>query len=183
MRKENTFFACALLGVISIVAFSANAAEQGLYMGVGVGVYTLDIDDTGFDDKATVAKGIAGLRLSDNLAIEVDYQKLFTVEDDILGVEAEIDADAWTVSLRPILPISDFVDLYGKVGYTWYDIEARASILGGPSISDGDSDSSFSWGGGVDLNFGNVSLRGEVTRIEVDDADLNLVTVGVLVRF
>ncbi len=74
------------------------------------------------------------------------------------------------------------MDLYAKVGYTWYDIEARANILG-VSITDDDSDSSFSWGGGVDLNFGNVSLRGEVARIEVDDADLNLVTVGVLVRF
>lgn len=180
MRKAITLFALVLLGVTTIT--TANAAEQGLYLGGGVGVYTLDIDDTSFDDNATVAKAIAGYRFSDNFAIEVDYQKLFEVEDNVLGVKAELDADAWTVSLRPILPISDVVDLYAKVGYTWYDIEARASILG-VSITDDDSDSSFSWGGGVDLNFGNLSLRGEVARIEVDDADLNLITIGVLVRF
>ena len=179
MRKAITLFALVLLGVTTI---TANAAEQGLYLGGGVGVYTLDIDATSFDDNATVAKAIAGYRFGDNFAIEVDYQKLFEVEDNILGVKAQLDADAWTVSLRPILPISDVVDLYAKVGYTWYDIEARASILG-VSITDDDSDSSFSWGGGVDLNFGNLSLRGEVARIEVDDADLNLITVGVLVRF
>ncbi len=178
MRKAITLFALVLLGVST---FSANAAEQGLYMGGGVGVYTLDIDDTSFDDNATVAKVIAGFRFSDGIAIEVDYQKLFEVEDDVLGVKAEIDAEAWTVSLRPILPVSDFLDLYAKIGYTWYDIEARTNILGGVSIED--TEASFSWGGGVDLNFGNVSFRGEVTRIEVDDADLNLVTAGVIVRF
>ena len=179
MRKVITLVALALLGVST---FSAYAAEQGLYLGGGVGVYTLDIDDTSFDDKATVAKAFLGYRFSDHVALEVDYQKLFEVEDDIIGVEAELDADAWTVSLRPILPITDFMDLYAKVGYTWYDIEAKTTILGF-SISDDDSDSALSWGAGVDLNFGNVSLRGEVTRIEVDDADLNLVSAGVVFRF
>ena len=179
MRKVMTLFTLVLLGV---AAYSANAADQGLYIGGGVGVYTLDIDDTSFDDNATVGKAIVGYRFSDYAALEVDYQKLFEVEDDVLGGKAEIDADAWTVSLRPILPVSDFVDLYAKVGYTWYDVEAKSTILGGVSI-DTDTDSSFSWGGGVDLNFGNVSLRGEVSRIEVDDADLNLVTAGVIVRF
>ncbi len=179
MRKVITWVALVLMGVTTI---SAHAAEQGLYLGAGVGVYTLDIDDTSFDDNATVAKVFAGYRFGDHVAIEVDYQKLFEVKDDIIGIEAELDADAWTVSLRPILPVSDFLDLYAKVGYTWYDIEARTTILGS-SISDGDSDSDLSWGAGVDLNFGNLSLRGEVTRIEVDDADLNLVTAGVIFRF
>ena len=179
MRKTIISFAFALLGVL---ACSANAAEQGLYLGGGVGVYTLDLDDTSFDDNATVAKAILGYRFSDNIAFEVDYQKLFDVEDNILGVSAELDADVWTASLRPILPISDFMDIYAKVGYSWYDVEARTTILGLPFV-DSDSDNALSWGGGVDLNFGNVSLRGEVTRIEVDDADLNLVTAGVIIRF
>ena len=179
MRKAIISFALVLMGVNT---YSANAAEQGLYLGGGIGAYTLDLDDTSFDDNATVAKVMLGYRFSDNVAFEVDYQKLFEVEDNVLGVPAELDADAWTVSIRPILPVSDFLDLYAKVGYSWYDVEARTTILG-LSVTDDDSDSALSWGAGVDLNFGNVSLRGEVTRIEVEDADLNLVTAGVVIRF
>jgi len=184
MRK-----AIALLFPLSIGAFalsavpaSANAADTGLYLGGAVGAYTLDIDDTDFDDGATVAKFFAGYRLHPNLAIEADYQKLFEADDDILGVNAEVDADAWTVALRPTLPITDFIDLYGKIGYTWYDVETKASLLGVSTTLD-DSDSDFSWGGGVDFNFGNLSLRGELSRIEVNDADLNLLTAGVVFKF
>jgi OOP family OmpA-OmpF porin len=184
MRK-----AIALLLPLSIGAFalsavpaSANASDTGLYLGGGVGAYTLDIDNTDFDDGATVAKIFAGYRLHPNLAIEADYQKLFEADDDILGVNAEVDADAWTVALRPTLPITDFIDLYGKIGYTWYDVETKASLLGVSTTLD-DSDSDFSWGGGVDFNFGNLSLRGELSRIEVNDADLNLLTAGVVFKF
>ena len=127
MRKTITSFAFALLGFFTC---SAYAAEQGLYLGGGVGAYTLDLDDFSFDDNAAVAKVMLGYRFSDHLAFEVDYQKLFEVEDNLLGVPAEIDVDAWTVSLRPILPVSDFVDLYAKVGYSWYDAEVRTAIPG-----------------------------------------------------
>ena len=171
-----TLVCCGLWNV------SAVAAEPGLYLGAGLGAYTLDIDDTSFDDSATVAKVFAGYRIGDHLAIEGDYQKLYEVKDDVVGIEAKLDADAWTVSIRPILPITDFIDLYGKVGYTWYDIEARTRIFG-VSVTEDDSDGDLSWGGGIDLNFGNLSLRGEVSRIEVDDADLNLVSAGILFRF
>ena len=185
MRKANALLPvlCGLSALsLSALSLSANATDNGLYLGGGVGAYTLDIDDTDFDDGATVAKVFAGYRLHPNLAIEADYQKLFEASDDILGVNAEVDADAWTVALRPTLPLTDFVDLYAKVGYTWYDVETKASLLGVSTTLD-ESDSDFSWGGGVDFNFGNLSLRGELSRIEVNDADLNLLTAGVVFRF
>lgn len=187
MRKAIALPSVLSLGLIALAAASvprpANAADTGLYLGGGVGAYSLDIDDTSFDDGAAVGKILAGYRLHPNLAVEADYQRLFKAKDDILGVKAEVDADAWTVALRPTLPLTDFIDLYAKVGYTWYDVETKASLLGVPAINDSDSDSDFSWGGGVDLNFGNLSLRGELARIEVNDADLNLLTAGVVFRF
>ncbi len=171
-----------LLTGMVLASPKAVAGEPGLYIGGGVGAYTLDIDDTDFDDNATVARVFAGLQFTENLAIEGEYQKLFESEDDIFGVDAELEADIWTISLRPILPLTDFVDLYGKIGYSHYDADVQASILGA-SFSADDSDTVFSWGGGVDLNFGNLSLRGEVSRIEIDDADLNLVSAGLVFRF
>ena len=180
MRKLG-LFACSFVFMAGM-ANSVIAAEQGLYVGAGVGAYTLDIDDTDFDDNATVARVFAGLQFSENWAIEGEYQKLFESEDDIFGAQAELEADIWTISLRPMISLTDFIDLYGKIGYSHYDAEVQTTILGSSFSADG-SDNALSWGGGVDFNFGNLSLRGEVSRIEVDDADLNLVSAGLVLRF
>ena len=184
MRKAIALPSVLLFGTLALSAFPsfADTTDNGLYIGGGIGAYTLDIDDTDFDDGATVAKIFAGYRLHRNLAVEVDYQKLFESDDDLLGVNAEVEVDAWTVALRPTLPLTDYIDLFAKVGYTWYDVETKASLLGVSAFED-ESDSDFSWGGGVDFNFGNLSLRGELSRIEVNDADLNLITAGVVFRF
>ena len=175
----------ALAALVLCVSSGSASAEPdtGLYLGGGVGVYTLDIDDTSFDDNASVVKVLGGYRFGKHLAIEADYQKLFETEDDIFGAEAELEADAFTVAIRPILPLTDFLDVYGKVGYTYYEFDSRATFLG-VEISEDDSDRDWSYGLGVDLNVtDNLSLRGEVTRLDIDDADLNLVSAAVLFRF
>lgn len=155
------------------------AAQPGAYVGGGVGVYTLDIDDIDYDDSAALLRGFAGFRLNDNWAIEGDYQRFSEAEDDFLGVDAELDFEGYGVALRPIIPLGNLVDLYGKVGWTWYDADASA---GGFAISDSGDD--FTWGGGVDFHLGDLlTLRGEVSRIEIDDTDLNLVSAAVLLRF
>ncbi|MEM7100059.1 MAG: porin family protein [Pseudomonadota bacterium] len=183
MSKPHKITLAALLIVLTpCIPTLAFAGEQGLYFGGGVGAYTLDLNDSNFDDDATVARIFAGLQFTDNLAIEGEYQKLFESEDDIFGADAELEADIWTISIRPILPLTEFLDLYGKLGYSHYDAEVQTSLIGTTFRADG-SDNALSWGGGVDLNFGNLSLRGEVTRVEIDDADLNLVSAGLVLRF
>lgn len=174
----------AVLSLCSLGAFAptTNAAENGFYLGGGAGAYFLDIDESDFDDGAPTAKVFAGYRLHPNLAVEADYQKLYKSSGDIFGIDTGVKADAWTVALRPTFPLTDFIDLYGKIGYAWYDVEASASV-GGLTFTESESERDLTWGGGVDFNFGNLSLRGELSRIEVEDADLNMLTAGVVYRF
>lgn len=164
----------------------AAAADLGPYLGAGVGIYTLSLDDDefdDFDDNAAFGRLFGGVRISDNLAIEADYQKLAETKDDLLGAEVKVDASAWTLSVRPILPVTDFIDLYGRLGWTWYDVNAKASGFGS-SFSIEDSDSDFTWGGGIDINLGqSLSLRGDFSRVEIADTDLNLISAGILFRF
>ena len=163
------------------LAFSPTllAAQPGAYLGAGVGGYTLDIDDIDYDDSAALLRGFGGFRLNDNWAIEADYQRFLEAEDDFLGVDAELDFEGYGISVRPIIPLGNLIDLYGKIGWTWYDAEASA---GGFAIDDSGDD--FTWGGGVDFHLGDLlTLRGEVSRIEVEDTDLNLVSAAVLLRF
>lgn len=155
------------------------AAQPGAYLGGGVGVYTLDIDDIDYDDSAALFRGFGGLRLNDNWAIEADYQAFTEAEDDFLGEDVELDFEGYGVSVRPIIPLGDLIDIYGKIGWTWYD--AEANVAGFSINEDGDD---FTWGGGVDFHLGDLlTLRGEVSRIEVDDTDLSLVSAAVLLRF
>ena len=171
----------AALGLSS----AALAEETGVYFGGGVGTYGVDIDEIDFDGSDQFVRALVGLRLSDNLAIEGDYVKLFETKDDILGGNAELEADAWGISVRPILPLSDSVELYGRAGWTWYDARFSATGLGVPlTVNVEDEDSAFTWGGGVDLRFwDNLSLRADFSRIELEDTDLNLVSAQLVFRF
>lgn len=177
--------AAGIAGGVAI-APETNAADLGPYVGAGAGIYTLSLDDDefdDFDDNAAFGRLFGGVRITDNLALEADYQKLAKTKDELFGSNVELDATAWSVSLRPILPITDFVDLYGRLGWTWYDVEAKASALG-TSFSVEDSDDDFTWGAGVDIHLGqSLSLRADFSRIEIEDTDLNLISAGVFFRF
>ncbi|MEQ8485620.1 MAG: porin family protein [Pseudomonadales bacterium] len=181
----STLALAAVAGALS-AAQPAAAADLGPYLGAGVGIYTLSLDDDefdDFDDNAAFGRLFGGMRLTDHLAIEADYQKLAETKDDLLGAEVEVDASAWTLSIRPILPVTDFIDLYGRLGWTWYDVNAKASGFGS-SFRVEDSGSDFTWGGGIDVNLSqSLSLRGDFSRIEIEDTDLNLISAGILFRF
>ena len=178
-----TLPACLACALTFALATPAYAADPGLYLGGGVGLYTLDINNTNFDDNASVAKVIAGFRISDHLAIEGDYQKLFETKDDLFGSDAKLQADAYTISIRPILPLTIFLDLYGKIGYTFYKFESKGEFLG-VDIGAEKNERDFTYGAGVDLHVSKrLSLRGEVTRLDIQDAEVNLVTAALLFRF
>jgi opacity protein-like surface antigen len=159
------------------------AAPPGPYLGAGVGVYTLDIDDIDFDDSAALVRGFGGMRFGPYWAIEADYQRLAESKDEVLDVDVELDVEAWTVSVRPIIPLGEVIDLYGRVGWTWYDAEVNASSGGFEASLDG-SGNEFTWGGGVDFHLGDtLTLRGDVSRIEIEDTDLNIVSASIMLRF
>jgi len=149
-------------------------ADPGIYVGAGLGVYSLEVDDFDLDEGDLTARVLAGYRITDHLALEAEYQSLFESDNGI----SEIEVDAWSIALRAILPISDLIEIYGKAGWATYEVDVR---IAGLSFNDTEGD--FVWGGGVDISLGELTLRGEITRIEVEDADLNLFSVGIVYSF
>lgn len=175
--------ACAFSLLIAAAGSPAMAAAPpGPYLGAGAGVYNLDIDETDFDDGAAMWRAFGGARLSPYWAVELDYQRLAEVQEDVLGTDVELDADAWTVSVRPIIPLGEVIDLYGRAGWTWYDAEASIPAAGIEApLGEGNE---FTWGGGVDFHLGdNLTLRGDFSRIEIEDTDLNIISAAVMLRF
>lgn len=174
----------ALVGVLAtvFVAQTASAAEEGWYVGAGAGIYTLDIENVEFDEDETILRAVAGRQFGRFLAIEMDYQNLLSAENNVGGIQTEVEANVWGVALRPILPLGDLIDLFAKIGYAWYDLDATISA-GGSSLSDGARDSDLTYGVGIDFNIGRLGLRGEVTRLDVEDANVDFISASVLLHF
>jgi opacity protein-like surface antigen len=163
-----------------VVPACALAAQPGFYLGGGVGMYALEIDELDYDDDAALLRGFGGFRLSDHWAIEADYQYFQESEDRVLGQDVKLDFKALTLSVRPIIPLGSAIDLYARAGWTWYDAEASVPGFGAVDGSDDD----FTWGGGVDFHLGDLlTLRGDISRVEIEDSDLNLISAAVILRF
>jgi outer membrane immunogenic protein len=176
--------AAALFAIGVTPAFADN--ERGLYLGAGVGLFNIEIDDLrdvaatseGFDSDDTVYKVFAGWRFAPFIAVELDYLDLGAPEDRIqpcrlspeyqctpINVEAEISGVA--PYLIGTLPLGR-LELFAKVGYYFYDIEINAESLG--SLDDSNEDLVYGAGLGITL-FEHLHARLEYEIIDISEVD------------
>lgn len=169
--------------VVATLPAVANDEDRGFYAGSGAGMYFIDIDGVGFDESAATLRVFGGYRVSQYFSVEAGYTNLFESSASMGGVDVDVDGNAWDLSVRPTLPVSDRFEVFGVLGYTRYDFDMKASFQG-ISASDSDSDSNllYGLGAGMDLT-PNWNLRGEWTMVDVDDADLSMMAVSATYRF
>lgn len=175
MRKS-LLLAASLLGPAFFMGTAAQAADNGIYIGVGVGQSNVDVDagpiEVDADD--TGYKVIAGFRPLDFLAVEVNYIDFGKAEDS--GVE--VDADAIAAYAVGFLPIGPF-DLFAKAGVA--DADASLDSDFGRATTDG---TEFAYGAGVQFRFLSLSARLEYEEFDLDDVDnLNMITLGLTYTF
>ena len=70
------------------------------------------------------------------------------------------------------------IDLFAKVGYIFWDVEV-SSIA--DNVSEDGSD--LGYGAGVSFSLGSIKIRGELEVYDVDDADLSMLSLGILYQF
>lgn len=140
------------------VPVGLNAQESGLYGSVSYSYGTFDTDhDSGiingnityFNDVGYSSLMLAlGYKTCDYFAVEARYWFGFdTDERDVtFGQEFTISNDTWAIYAKPILPVTDKIEIYGLLGYASSDIEATRS--GWEYKPDTDPDG-FSWGAGI----------------------------------
>jgi Outer membrane protein beta-barrel domain len=167
------------LPVLSLSAFGAMAADNGFYLGAGIGQAGIEAQDdvTGLelDDEDNGYKAIVGFRPLDFLAFEVNYVDLGNPEDEFQGTTFDVDAkglDAFVVGLFP-LPL---VDIYGKLGFISWDTKLSAEGFG--TLAD-DSGEDLAYGAGVQVHFGSAAVRAEYEVFEIGDLDdVNMISLG-----
>lgn len=154
MKKLALAAACAAAAFIAAPsAMAQGTGSTGWHAGAGYTHYDLDSVELGG------VTGRLGYRFHPNFALEGEAT-IGVVEDDIAGVDVELD-HAYGVYGVGYLPVSDNVELFGRVGYA--EVEASA----GPFDA---SEDGIGYGVGAQMRLtDNVGIRGEYTRLEGDD--------------
>jgi len=129
-------------------------AGTGPYLDGAVG--RASVDDQGIDDTDTAFRVGGGYRFFDNLGVEVGYQDLGTMRDQIGGASASIEADGFYLGASGKIPLYDGASgffLNARAGLYFWDAKGRVN-QGATAITVDDSDNDFyvGVGAGYDLN-------------------------------
>jgi opacity protein-like surface antigen len=194
--------ALGFVGVFGLAA-TAVAAEPGFYIGGGVGQYDAQVDhplsDAGiaclvspsgpdacarnYQDSAAAWDVMAGFQIWNWLAIQADYEWYEKGESQIpinSSRNLSVSGEAAEVSLKPSLPLGEHFELYARVGWTWYTLDAKYQFVKGQS----NSDDAAMVAGGVGFNFTPAfSIQAEYEYVDVNAGALDAVTVRGVYRF
>lgn len=175
MRKPLLGGLAALLALGSLPAV---AADNGIYIGAGAGLSSVQEDDLDYDADANGYKLIAGWRFIDWLAVEANYVDFGSGDDDVLGEKIEVSADALTLSAVGFLPVGP-VDLFARVGAVDWSADLSSPNFGNAS----DDGTDLTYGLGLQFRLGSFGLRAEYEIFDFDGADVDFLSLGVTWTF
>lgn len=179
-----------IVGALMAIVLPASAiADSNFYIGVGVGGASIEADigdvgipalSTDIDEDDTAVKVFAGydfdLPVLD-LGLEVGYVDFGTPEVDILGDQLTLDTtgfNVWGIASIDVLVI----DVYAKFGFIAWEVDAQFLDEG---ITEDGTDVGYGLGAAFEL--GPVELRGEFEVYDLDDADVSMLSLGLIYRF
>ena len=151
--------------LLSVSGFGGSAAaDSDLYLNAGISAF----DGDGATLKALTARG--GLAFHELLSAELEASFGLGAEDldGVSGVELKLEnqVGGYLVGRYPLLPNLEAI---GRIGYTTGEFQASAGGVAGDIETDG-----FAFGlGGEYMITQQLGLRGDYTRIEVDDDGLD----------
>lgn len=174
------------LGVAFLSAPGLATADSGLFIGASVGNTTVEDDFDGFvlDGDTNSYRLVTGFQFGDILGLEIGYQdfgelnELLTVGTTIS--DALIKTNGWTAGGTLDLPVGNTFSLFGRAGVYFWDADV---IVDGFSI-DLPGDENPYYGAGARVNVSpNLSLIGDWTRFELDNANADTISIGFQYRF
>lgn len=185
MNTRATLAAALLAGSLGVTAHSQTLDNPtGPYLGGGWGRFDLDIDnardvgqglDAAIDDNDNAFKLFAGWRLTPFLAVEAAYVNLGSPGDAISSSGSngnyEVEASGFAPAVIGTVPLGP-IELFGKLGYYFYDVEARINFDNGQFLSADSDGDDFMYGGGVGVTFlERLHVRAEYERFNLRNAD------------
>ena len=176
--SKNKMLSTALVAVIaSAAAFGAQAADKGFYAGAGVGQSF--VDEGAYDDEDTAFSVFGGYQFNRYFGLEAGYADFGKLEPR--GVGPELEASSVYLTAVGTLPITDHFSAYAKAGFQRWDLDTSIPSIVGNTDHNGTDPT---YGLGVQYRFtDHVALRGEYSRFEVEDTDLDVAQLQVRYDF
>ncbi|MDH5833318.1 outer membrane beta-barrel protein [Luteimonas kalidii] len=175
MRSKllTTTLAVVLLAGASV----AQAQDSGFYAGVGAGQAL--VDERAYDDEDTAFSAFGGYQFHRNFALEAGYSDFGSLEPDAAGTDLELTSASLTAV--GILPFTERFSGYAKAGFQRWELDRAIPGLTGTAKDDGTDPV---YGLGLQYRFSDlIALRGEYTRSEVEDLDVDAAQVQVRFDF
>lgn len=170
--KKNKLLTHALLAVLfGAAAFGAQAAEnKGFYAGAGAGQSY--VDEGAYDDEDTAFSVFGGYQFNRYFGLEAGYADFGKLQADVAA--SDLEADAAYLTAVASVPVTDKFSAYAKAGFQRWNLDAPVTTVG--TVDDSGTDPTY--GVGVQYRFNDAfALRGEYSRFEIEDADLDLAQV------
>lgn len=162
----------ALLGAIfGIALFAAPAVSfaQAWYIGGAVGSSNVSVN--GFDDDDIGFKLFGGYQFNPSFGAEAGYVDLGTFGTSPF----DVGVNGGALGVWGAIPFSENFDVHGNVGAYFWNADN-----GGFGTNDSGTDVYFGVGVGFRLNE-TVKLVGDWNRYKVDEADIDLYSIGISV--
>jgi len=168
-----------IASLLAALAPLAQAADNGVYLGIGYAQSDYGLPDPGgvddFDDEDGGLKLIAGWRPLDSFGVEVNY---IDHGDALVPPDTRLGAE--TISGFAVGYL-DFplVDLFAKAGATSWQVDATS---GGVNVDDDDLD--FAWGAGIQARFWSIGARLEYEQFPISgDEELDTISLSFTYTF
>jgi len=179
MNHGKLMAACVLAGLGATA--TARADESGFYLGAGIGQASQSAES--FDGSDTSFRVFGGYAFNPYLAVEGGYVDAGEQADSQGSLRLAVKSDGFFVAGLAKLPLGKYLAPYLKVGYVTYDSTETISS-GSQHISDSESDSDLLYGAGFEFKLGDhFRLRAEYEKIDVSDADFDIVSLAAAYQF
>ncbi len=172
------------LATLFVASFSGVVHAEKNYLGLGLGQASSTIDEDGIrlisgplissDDKDSSFKFFYGHQVSEVIALEFGYTDLGNVSatESSLGIVDTYEFEVSGISLSALgkLPVSDRVDLFGRIGVFLWDSDFTVCLPSASGCIGGSDDGSdLLYGFGIDFKINDkIRLRGEYEMLDVD---------------
>jgi hypothetical protein len=171
------------LAVIVVATVPASASDTGFYLGAAVGTSSIDVLEfyptigDWVEDTDIAYKAYGGYRLLKFLAVEGGYTNFGNpqwLERNVQGYRERIDINVkgWNAFVVGILPVSNVVDIYGKLGVLAWDTRIESFLRGDIVYTESSSGTDSAYGIGIGFWVGpNVALHGEAGWFKIGEYD------------
>jgi len=175
MRHRKLLSALLLSSTLSAIAFGANAQDHGFYSGVGMGQ---SHNEGSYKDRDTAFSVFAGYDFNQYVGVETGYADLGKLE--YVG-NIPLEATAPYLVAVGKLPVTEHVSLYAKAGVNRWNLDNANPGLTGTSD---DSGTDPTYGLGVQYRINDrFAVRGDYSRLEAGDMDIDVAQVQAVIRF